>query len=496
MRTGTGQRVVVVGAGLAGLSAALHLLGAGHEVTVLERAARPGGRAGDRGEAGYTIDTGASVFTMPELLDEAFDAVGESRQRWVRLSRVEPAYRAHFADGSSMRLHTDPEAMEAEIRSVAGPDDAEGYRRLRRWLTELYAVQRDRFIGANFDSPLDLLRPELVRLAMLGGFGRLGPAMARFIGDERVRKLFSFQSLYAGLDPTRALAAYAVISYMDTVGGVYYPIGGMGRVAAGMAAAAEKAGATLRFEAAVSELEWSGSRVRAVRTADGERSRCDHVVLATELTTAYALLGRWPRRPVPLRFSPSAVVLHGHSGRTWPQLDHHTIFFGRHWRRTFAEIIRDGTLMSDPSLLVTRPTATDPGLAPRGRQVISVLAPAPNLRAGEIDWARLAPAYRDELLCALTARGLTAFAETMQVTEVVTPDTWARRGLAGGTPFSLAHTFAQTGPFRPANLVRGADNVVLAGCGTVPGVGIPPVLISGRLAAERIRGAADSRRRR
>lgn len=488
--SGTGDRVVVVGAGLAGLSATLHLLGAGREVTLVEQAPHVGGRVGDRTAGGYTVDTGASVLTMPELLDEAFAAVGDKTADRLTLVRLDPAYRAHFADGSTIRLHTDADAMEAEIRSVAGPHDAQGYRRLRRWLTDLYRVQRDRFIGANFDSALDLLRPELARLAALGGFGRLGPRIAHYLRDERVRRLFSFQSLYAGLDPMRAIAAYGVISYMDTVAGVYYPLGGMGGIARAMAAAAERAGATLRLGTRAAWLERFGSRVRAVRTGDGERIPCDAVVLATELTTAYTLLGLHPRRPLPLRYSPSAVVLYGHSPRSWPALDHHTIFFGDGWSRTFREIIRDGRLMTDPSLLVTRPTATDPGLAPEGRQVISVLAPAPNLRAGGIDWSRVGAAYRDELLRTLEQRGLEGFTGTYRVEELVTPVTWAERGMAAGTPFSLAHTFAQTGPFRPANLVRGADNVALAGCGTTPGVGIPPVLISGRLAAARVAGLA------
>ncbi|PXY19612.1 phytoene desaturase family protein [Prauserella muralis] len=488
MRTvlGSTDRVVVVGAGLAGLSAALHLLGAGRQVTVLEREPRPGGRAGGFTENGYTVDTGASVLTMPGLLDEAFAAVGERTRDRLTLVPLDPAYRAQFADGSTIHLHTGAEAMEAEVRAVAGPREAAGYRRLRRWLTELYTVQRDHFIGANFDSPLDLARPELVRLAALGGFGRLGPRIGRFLRDERLRRLFSFQSLYAGLDPLRAIGAYGVISYMDTVGGVYYPLGGMAGLGRAMAGAAEQAGASVRFGTSAAWLERVGSRVRAVRTHDGERIPCDAVVLATELTTAYRLLGVRPRRPLPLRFSPSAVVLHARSPRSWPQLDHHTIFFGDHWERTFAEIIRQGSLMSDPSLLVTRPTATDPGLAPPGRQVISVLAPAPNLHTGRIDWRRVGPAYRDELLRTLERRGLTGLADTLELGELVTPAGWAERGLAAGTPFSLAHTFAQTGPFRPANLVRGAGNVVLAGCGTTPGVGIPPVLISGRLAAERI----------
>jgi len=483
------ERVVVVGAGLAGLSATLHLLGAGRAVTVLEAAGGPGGRAARAAlDGGYTIDTGASVLTMPELLDEAFAAVGTSITDRLTLTRLDPAYLAHFADGSSISVHTDADAMEAEVRRVAGPADAAGYRRLRDWLTELYRLQRDTFIGANFDSPTDLLVPELARLAAIGGFGRLGPRIGRFLGDERLRRLFSFQSLYAGLSPRQAMAAYAVIAYMDTVGGVYFPCGGVGAVAEAMAGAAAEAGARLRYDTGAAWLERTGDRVVAVRTTHGERIPCDAVVLTPDLPVSYRLLGRTPRRPVAPRWSPSAVVLHAGTSQTWPALAHHTMFFGEHWTETFDEILHRGQLMSDPSLLVTNPTATDKSLAPAGRHVVSVLAPCPNLVAGPIDWARVGPAYRDELVATLAARGLTGLDSAIETELLVTPRDWAAAGLAAGTPFSLAHTLRQTGPFRPRNLVRGVANVVLAGCGTTPGVGIPPVLISGRLAALRLVG--------
>ena len=154
--------------------------------------------------------------------------------------------------------------------------------------------------------------------------------------------------------------------------------------------------------------------------------------------------------------------------------------------------------MSDPSLLITRPTATDPGLAPPGADLLFVLAPCPNTERGALDWADLGPRYRDELLAVLSDRalpGLTDLAADVEISRLVTPADWAADGLAAGTPFSLAHTFGQTGPFRPGNLVRGLENVVLAGCGTTPGVGIPPVLISGRLAAQRITGVPGRTRR-
>jgi phytoene desaturase len=489
-RTG---RVTVVGAGLAGLAAALHLAGRGREVTVIERDLTPGGRAGRLDLGGYRIDTGPTVLTMPDLVAETLAAVGEELTSWLDLVRLDPAYRACFADGSALDVHTDAEAMTAAVADFAGPAEAAGYQRLRAWLTELYQREFRQFIAANFDSPLSLVTPSLARLAALGAFRRLDPAIGRFIQDERLRRVFSFQSLYAGESPAHALAVYAVIAYMDTVAGVYFPKGGMRALPDALAGAAAKAGVTFHYGQAVTALDRAGGRVTAVRTAAGLRIPCDTVVLATELTTAYQLLGRTPRRLLPLRPAPSAVVLHAGTRRTWPGTAHHTILFGGAWQETFREIITEGKLMHDPSLLVTRPTATDQGLAPDGTDLLYILAPAPNLARGRIDWDRAGEDYADTLGATVGDRLLPGLPDQVSERRVVTPADWARQDMVAGTPFSFAHSFLQSGPFRPGNLPRGADNVVLAGCGTVPGVGVPTALISGRLAADRITGPAGPR---
>jgi len=169
-------------------------------------------------------------------------------------------------------------------------------------------------------------------------------------------------------------------------------------------------------------------------------------------------------------------------------LAHHNIIFGEAWDRTFTDIIRDGRLMRDPSLLVTRPTASDPSLAPRGHELFYVLAPAPNLDRGVVDWSHLGDSYTEQLIDTVDARLIPGFREGAEVLHIVTPADWAAQGMIAGTPFALAHTFAQTGPFRPANMVRGVDNAVLAGSSTVPGVGVPTAMISGRLAADRVTG--------
>ncbi|GAA3462672.1 phytoene desaturase family protein [Saccharothrix longispora] len=481
---GRTDSVVVVGAGLAGLSAALHLRGAGHEVTVVERLAHPGGLAGRLDVAGHSIDTGPTVLTMPELLDEALGAVGERLADRVELLPLHPAYRACFADGSALDVHTGAEAMEAAVREFAGDREAAGYRDLRAWLTRLHEVQRDRFIGANFDSPLDLLGRDLASLAALGGFGTLDRAVGRFLRDPRLRRVFTFQALYAGVSPGNALAAYAVIAYMDTVAGVWFPRGGMRAVPRALADAAADAGVRFRYGTEVTRLEFAGDRARAVVTPD-ERLPCDAVVLAAGPAQTARLLGaRARRRPVPTRWSPSAVVVHL-SGPRERDVAHHTISFGDAWEGTFDEIVDRGELMSDPSLLLTTPSATDAALAPADRHLHYVLAPCPNLDAGPFDWDRFGDEYADRVVAELVDRKL--LADDVTRLSLTTPDDWARSGQAAGTPFSAAHTFAQTGPFRAGNLPSRRGNVVLAGSGTTPGVGIPPVLISGRLAAERLR---------
>lgn len=492
MRTieGRGDHVVVVGAGLAGLAAALHLAGRGRAVTVVEREPWPGGRAGRLDIDGYRIDTGPTVLTMPDIIDETFAAVGEQLRDRMELLTVDPAYRAVFADGSALDVHSDADRMAEAVAEFAGFGQAAGYRRLRQWLTRLYRTEFDGFIAANFDSPLSLLTPQLARLTAIGGFRKWDRMVKRYISDPRLQRIFTFQSLYAGVAPRDALAVYAVIAYMDTISGVVFPRGGVRALPDALAAAAADAGVEFRYGATVTALERVGGRVTAVVTEQAGRLACDAVVLTTELPQTYALLGRTPRRAVRLRPSPSAVVAHLGCPAVASTTAHHTILFGEAWDQTFTDIVRDGRLMRDPSLLVTRPTAGDPTLAPEGRDLLYVLAPAPNLDRGTIDWASAGDRYVEDMIAHVGDRLLPGLPHDATVLGVVTPADWARQGMAAGSPFALAHTFGQTGPFRPGNLVRGIDNAVLAGSSTVPGVGVPTTLISGRLAADRITGVA------
>jgi len=494
--TGRTDRVVIVGAGLGGLSCALHLAGAGREVTILERERVPGGRAGRISVDGFEFDTGPTVLTAPELIAEPLAAVGERIEDWLSLTRLDPAYRAFFPDGSRLDVISDPDRMADEIARVCGSREAAGYRRFVDFATNLWRLEHKDFIARNLDAPWSVLRPNLLRLVRAGAFRSLQGKVGEYFRDPRTQRVFSFQALYAGLAPQRALALYAVISYLDAISGVHFPRGGVHAVPAALAAAATKHGVTVRYDTTVTRVETYAGRARAVHTSAGERIPADVVILNPDLPVAYRSLlpaSAPPRRLDRLQFSPSCVVVHIGSDQAYGQIAHHNLHFGRSWTGTFDDITRHGRLMRDPSLLVSNPSRTDPGLAPEGRQVYYVLAPVPNLASGGPDaraWRSrgLAQRYADELVATLEARGYVGLGASIHTRMVASPANWAALGLAAGTPFAPAHTVGQTGPFRPGNMHPGLSNVVFVGSGTQPGVGVPMVLISGRLAAGRVTG--------
>ena len=495
------MRVVVIGAGLGGLSAAAHLSNRGHEITILERSSRPGGRAGVVVADGFRLDNGPTVLTMPNLLAEAFNAAGADMADFVTIEPVDPMYRAVFADGSTLFVRHGREAMTEEIRTFAGADDAAAFGRFCDWLSVLYRTEMSSFIDANFDSPLDLLKPwraglELIRL---GGFGRLDKKIASFFDDERLRRIFSFQSMYAGLAPYEALALYAVITYMDSVEGVFVPVGGMHMMGAGLAAAVAAAGVDIRFDTAVSSItRASDGRVTGVVIEGGEHVAAEAVVCNADLPVAYRELLdlEAPRAARAGKYSPSCVLwVAGVRGLPPADAAHHNIHFGADWDGSFRALIDDGVRMPDPSILVTLHSLHDRTLAPEGCSSLYVLEPTPNLavpkRGARIDWPRERERIVDDLRRRTASLG---YPTDVVVEEVYDPTDWERMGMEQGTPFALAHTFFQTGPFRPNNVNRKAPGLVFTGSSTLPGVGVPMVLVSGKLAAQRVDEYAAARR--
>jgi phytoene desaturase len=433
-------RTVVVGAGLAGLSAAIHLAAAGRDVVVVEAEAVPGGRCGTATVGAYRFDTGPSVLTMPEVVRATVGAAGEELEDWLELAPLDPIYRLTFHDGSRLDVVCGAERMAAEVERLAGPEEAARYLAFRGHLGRMAAAEWGPFIDRNYDGPADLLRPLAVaRLARLGGFRRLHHLVATHLSDWRLRRAHTFQALYTGLSPFDALGIYAVVAHMDTVGGAWFPRrGGMHALPQALAGVAEKAGASFRYSTRVERVEAGGGGVTGVVLAGGERLAATDVVVTSDLPAAYAHL-------LP---------------------PHHDV-------------------QPDPSLLVTHPSPRDPDAAPPGHSTLFVLEPTANTRSG-LDWAEAGPRLRERLYGRLAGLGYGDLRRDSEVEVVVDPPAWEAQGLTAGTPFSLDHRFTQTAWLRPRNVSAAVPGLVFAGMGTTPGVGVPMVLVSGRLAAERV----------
>ena len=484
------MRVGVVGAGLGGLSAAAHLVAAGHEVTVFERAAGPGGRAATEVADGFRLALGPTVLTMTDIVGEAFAAIGGDLESEVTLTPLDPAYRAVFADGSEFRVRHGREAMADEIREFAGPREAANFEAFADWLTELYRIEMPNFIDTQWDGVGDLFTRwrALARLLRHAGLRRLDQAVASFIEEPRLQRVFSFQSLYAGVAPQEALSIYAVITYMDTIAGVYEVRGGVSSIADALARQLARRGVEFVYEAPITRIlrraDDSGA-VDGVEVAGERRLRLDAVVCDVDLPVAYRTLldVKSSRRVRRARYAPSCVVWSaGVRGLPSAGTEHHNIHFGWDWAEAFASLDA-GVRMNDPSTLVTVASQTDPTVAPDGCSTVFALEPVPNLH-GKVDWSSETGHLTGQLRDRLRVEGYPV--DDVVVERVIDPLAWRTLGLGRGTPFSLAHTLRQTGPFRPGNTDERIPGLAFTGGATTPGVGVPMVMLSGRLAAQRI----------
>ena len=377
--------------------------------------------------------------------------------------------------------------LREEVRRLSGERDAAGFDRFLAWLEELHDVEFDAFIDTNYDTLLDLVRSPLTaaRLLRLGGSARSAPRSPRSSRTSGCTRS-SASSRCTRRRPASARAVFAVITYMDTVRGVYYPEGGMHAVPVGMARALVDAGVPVHTGVEVAEVLRRGDGAVAGvahrgRRAAQRRRRRRHPRPARRLRAAAARLPA-PRTVRRGGYSPSAVVWHvGAQGAPGPEVRHHNIHFGQEWDGAFRALIDRQELMPDPSRLVTVPTVTDP--SPLRRRVDALRAGAGAAHGSGLDWARESGPMRERLHAFLDADG---YPTDVAEERLVTPDDWEAQGMHLGTPFALAHTFSQSGPFRPRNVDRRVPGLVFAGSGTTPGVGIPMVLVSGRLAAERV----------
>ncbi len=487
------KHVIIIGAGMGGLAAALRLHHHGLRVTVLEKNARPGGRSNLLQVDGFRLDTGPTILVMKSALEETYRAIGENLDERLEFVRIHPNYRIYFHDGTMLDLHSDMTCLAAAVEQLAPHSTA----RVLRFLSECakkYDLGMD-FVERNYEHLTDLVNLQaLVRLLRTGAHRNLYAQVAHRLGNEKLNRAFSFHSMFLGLSPFDALAMYSLITYADLVLGMWYPKGGIYRLVEDMVRLAEKRGVELRISSPVQEICIQNHRAVGVRLENGEQLKADLILSNADLPYTYRCLIPPPhRRPHTeralqrMKYACSGYLLYLGLDRRVPNVCHQSIYFSADYRGNLDAIFKNKTLPDEPSFHLNIPTVTDASLAPPAHSLFYVLAPVPNLQSG-IDWGEAAPRLREKLIDQLERLIDPQIRQHILWQREYTPLDFERDyNAAWGTAFgSLAHNFFQSAYFRPHNKAKDIRGLYFVGQATYPGIGVPMVHISAKLVTERI----------
>lgn len=479
------MKVVVIGAGLGGLAAAIRMRARGHDVELVEKRDQAGGRAGVFRQDGFTFDAGPTIITAPHLIAELFALAGRRIDEFVRLVPVSPFYRVRFSDGMSVDWTGDENQRVAAIERLS-PGDVDGYRRFARRSRDIFD-QAFPLIDQSFDSVAPMLRaiPRLIRARSWKSVASLVEAE---VEDPRVRQLLSFHPLLIGGNPFDSPSIYALIHELERRWGVWFAEGGTGALVDALVRLFEQMGGRLRLGDEVVSIECIARRARSVDLRSGDRLMADVVICNGDVVRSYRDLVPSDRRRVNtdarlerLRQSMSLFVIYFGTDRRYDDVAHHEILLGPRYRGLLDDVFHGERLADDFSLYLHRPTATDRSLAPHGCDAWYALSPVPNL-AANVDWEAAGNAYRNRIIEHLEQRMLPGLRNHI-VTETRVDPRYFRDELNShlGNAFSVQPLLSQSAWFRPHVRSEDIDNLFFVGAGTHPGAGIPGVLSSARI---------------
>jgi len=496
------RRIVVIGSGFGGLAAAARLAAGGHQVTLVEALDKLGGRAYVFEQDGFKFDGGPTIITAPWLFDDIWAKAGMRREDHVEFVKCDPFYRIFDHQGRRFDYNDDEMFTLQEIDRI-NPADKRGYLNFVHSTKAIFDKGFTQLADVPFLTVADMLKaaPDLIRLR---SDQSVYTYVSKYVSDEFLRQCFSFHPLLIGGNPFDASSIYAMIHYLERKWGVWYAMGGTGRLVAAFGELLEKLGVDIVLGSAVEQISVKDGpdgtpRATGVVLADGRSIEADIVVSNADVATTYQRLidpryrkrnkdERWAKT----RYSMSLVVLYFGTNRRYTdtELAHHNIILGPRYEGLLKDIFRnDGRLAEDFSLYLHMPTITDPSIAPEGHENFYVLSPVPNLKSG-IDWATHAKPYRDAIMSFLEERYLPGLSEHL-VTEVMIDPVYFRDTLGShlGSAFSVEPILTQSAWFRPHNRSEDIPNLYIVGAGTHPGAGLPGVLSSAKIADDLI-GAA------
>ena len=486
------------GAGAGGVSTAARLAKAGFKVTVLEKNNFTGGRCSLIHKDGYRFDQGPSLLLLPHLFHRTFEELDTSLEaEGVELTKCEPNYNIWFGDGEDFRLSSDLALMKSEIEKWEGKD---GYDRYLKFLQEShqhYELSVEHVLLKNFTSLFSMMRPSFLRhLLALHPFESIWTRASQYFWSERLRRVFTFGSMYMGMSPFDAPGTYSLLQYTELAEGIWYPVGGFHRIIEAMVNVGERLGVEYRLSTPVSRIELSedGSTVVGIKLESGELLKADVVVNNSDLVYAYNHL--LPVSPYAKALSErptscSSISFYWGLSQKVPQLEAHNIFLADKYKESFDSIFKKHLIPDEPSFYVNVPSRVDASAAPNGKDAVVVLVPVGHLiestatdtptsssmngsatANGDIkaashsskpgitpsehqDWPAMISLARNTILSTIKTRTGADIAPLIQTEATNDPSSWKQCfNLDKGAILGLSHSFFNVLCFRPTTRAR------------------------------------------
>ena len=486
------KEIVVVGAGFGGLSAAIRLASAGHQVTLIDKRDKLGGRGYQYEQDGFKFDGGPTVITAPYMFDELFALGGRKKEEYFDLLPLDPYYRIFNEQGEAFNYHKDIDKAKKEVGRFS-PDDVEGFERFVNSTVEVFKRFHP-YTEKPFLKFTDMLKimPDMIKT---GTYLPMYQYASRFVKDEFIRRICSFHPLLVGGNPFDTPSIFGLIIQFEKEWGVHYAKGGTGAIVAALGKLFEEMGGTTMLETEVSEIIIENGRASGVRLEDGGVIRADAVVSNADVAFTYKNMIPKSKRPRKvdlyfdnLQYSNSLVVIYFGTKRRYldSKLAHHNIILGNRYRGLLKDIFKAKSLPEDFSLYLHMPTITDESIAPEGCESFYVLSLVPHLDAN-IDWNEVGPKYNDRILTFLEDNYLPNLKSNIITQHSIDPIHFKNTlNSHKGAAFSVKPSLMQSGWMRPHNKSAFYEDLYFAGAGTHPSAGVPAVIASGKIAAELI----------
>jgi phytoene desaturase len=491
------KSVIVIGAGVGGITAATHLARDGIKVTVLEKNPRPGGRCDRFSRDGHHFDTGPTLMVMPLIYEAEFNTLGTSVHEVLDLQRVDPTYHLVFDDGSKLALTSDMKSMQEQLEGF----ERGSFQGLLRYMEEghrHYQLGVEKLVNQNFRKASDFFKfKHLAWLYQLKPLANHYRNMSSYFDDPRLKAAFTFQDVYMGLSPFEAPATFSMMPYTELVHGVWYPKGGMYSIVQALMQLARREGVEFEFDASVARIDVKADQAQGVVLTNGRQFTADAVLANADLPYVYKNLlpqDNQARRLERKRFSCSVTSFFWGVDKSYQQLPPHTLFLADDYRENFQSIIQDLNLPTNPSLYVHAPARLDPSMSPEGQDTLIAVVPVGHMSENRHqEWAAIRDQARQHVFRRLRTLGVTDLEEHIKFEVNYTPLSWRKLyNLMKGSTHGLCHNLTQLAYFRPHNKHSRYHNLYFVGASTHPGTGVPTALVSGRLAAERIKSDLQS----